>query len=157
MLNDKRERRNSLGVSVAEHINNCLTKSEAHRVNAKNAQKWHTLLTITNLIISSAQALTMTLQSVYGDNDKNIAVSGGMYAFLNVVFNRVQNSFNFNVLEVLHNQASDDYLELHNKFKALDIEADENEYKNLVNRYISVSEKSHLYNVRECHLLTGCC
>lgn len=141
-------------VNLEEYTALTLQKSEYHKKQAAISLSWHNLLGITNLLIASGQALTMTLQTVYGSDSKDIAVSGGIFAFFGAVFNRIQMSFSFNVISVLHNQVSDDFMEIHSKFKNFNMENDE--YYKLVDRYVSITEKSHIQTTRDYWFLAYC-
>lgn len=145
---------------IKNFITECEIKGSFHKINAKNSLRWYNFLGIFNVVLSASQALVMTIQSVYNNTPQEIAITGGVFAFAITVFNRVQMSFSFNTLAILHNQLSDDFTELCQSFKLLLIDLendtfDEHNYKILVQRLISIQEKAHIQEIKPCWFL-GC-
>jgi hypothetical protein len=154
---------NTILTKIKQYIDLCENKSIFHRNQAKNSLNWFNILGIINVILTASQALSMTVMSVIKIKDTDIAIVGGVFACVLAVTSRIQSSFSFNSLSVQHNQISDDFGELVELFMFVidDIETDnynEKVYQNLVHRYISIQEKTHIQTVRECHLLSlDCC
>lgn len=140
--------------NTKKYIDECTTKAKYHRDNALNGLNWYNLLSITNVLLTSSQALVMTILSVYQSDDISIAITGASFAFVVAVFNRINTSYQFNVLSYQHNTVADDYLEL-SKFFEIDVE--EGLYHKHVLRFISITEKSHIPPIKKCHLLFLCC
>jgi hypothetical protein len=135
---------------IEGYIETCQVKTEQHRRNAKNALAWWNFLGIFNVCLTSAQALTMTIQSVYKSGNIEIAVTGAVFACVLAISSRVQMAFSFNALAIQHNQVSDDYDELIINLKMLLLEYNLHTHKTLVQRFISIQEKGHLQSVNEC-------
>ena len=152
----------SILVKIKQYIDLCEFKSSFHRDQAKNALNWFNILGIINVCLTATQALAMTILSVKKVEDTNVAITGGIFACVLAITSRVQSSYSFNSLSVQHNQLSDDFNELSGLFTFLidDIELEvfnEKVYQQLVHRYISILEKSHIQPVRECYYVTCFC
>ena len=152
----------SILIKIKQYIDLCETKSSFHRNQARNALNWFNILGIFNVCITASQGLAMTILSVNKSKDTDIAITGGVFACILAITNRVQSSYAFNSLSIQHHQISDDFTELSGLFTFLidDIELDifnEKVYQQLVQRYISIQEKSHIQPVRECYYITCFC
>ena len=144
-----------------DYVSKCNALSTRHRNQAKYALTWWNCLGIFNVMLTSAQALTMTVQTVYQSDNISIAVTGGIFAFVIAVSSRIQMSFSFNSLAIQHHQVADDYNELTHRFLLFLNEIqhgvyDTNDYDKMVLRFASIGEKSHLQSVYECKLLPCC-
>lgn len=145
---------------INEYVENCKTEGVRHRVQAKHCMRWWNLLGILNVVFSASQALAMTVQVSFNDSNTSIAIVGGSFACLIAISNRIQMSFSFNCLSAEHHHLADNFLELEQRFLLLlnDIEKEEyseEDYEKCIERYISITEKTHLQNVAKLELT--CC
>ena len=140
------------------YIDQCSEKAVFHKKNADNALKWWNLMGISAVVITSCQALSMTILTVLQVPAVHIAITGAVFALIISILTRVQSAFSFNALSIQHNQLFDDFNELENKFKILDQEGTNDVlYNEYVNRYISCIEKTHIQPVKDCVFLSCCC
>ncbi len=143
-----------------QHVEYCKEKVLFHRHQADSALAWHNFLGVGNVILTGAQALTMTVQTTLQCDNATVTITGGSFAFLLAILNRVSISYNFNVLSVLHNILADDFNELvilFTKMLGSSETFDKDEYEKLINKFIAINEKTHLQTVRDCIFFNFCC
>jgi hypothetical protein len=155
LISDCLDHTSTIISKIGEYSNECLTKSQFHRKNARNAMIWWNFLGVLNVVLTASQALSMTIQAVNESEAKEIAITGGVFAFSIAISSRIKSSFSFNVLSLEHHHIADDYDELIHNFRLLLNDIDRNDfnekiYEQYVHRFISVSEKSHVQTVKSC-------
>lgn len=159
MLFQLRKNNKTLLQKIDEHIKTCDEKGDFHRSQAKHSLRWWNFLGVVNVMLTASQALALTIQASLEDTGKNIAIVGGTFSFFIAVSIRVQMAYSFNCLSIEHHHLADDYQELGHRFKLLinDIEKEEfkeEDYEKCVDRFISITEKTHLQNVSKMKI---CC
>lgn len=147
--------------SINEHIDKCKDKMKYHTKTSQNCERWGNSLSILGLTLSAGLALTLTLMTVNRSENYEVTIAGGIFAFFITINQKISNSFNFQYLQAKHNQAMDDYIELHYLFNSLvtDIERQEfeiKEYNSIINKYIAVAQKSHIPGVKACFFYCLC-
>lgn len=141
-------------VELNDYIEKCKGSIEYHTGQAKNSLDYHNLLNVFCNVIGAAQILTISFLAITAScNDVKIAIASASFASTILVLGRVQASYNFNVLNVLHNQVSDDFNELKQKLESRRNNTHDENLDALKIRYLSVVEKSHLQHVNSCFLL----
>lgn len=110
-----------------------------HRVNADNSLKWHNFLGLLGVGINALQVLTLGILTSVHTDDVPIVIISSSFVFLSVIIGRVQNSYNFNVLNVLHNQIADDLMAI----------SAANFYE-IKHAYLAIIERSHIQEVASC-------
>jgi hypothetical protein len=107
-------------------------------------------------VVSGVQILVMSILSL----DSHlytvgiVGLTGSCFGLVNLVVTRIQNSYNFNELASLHDQAMEQYNELKLKFILYDPERDDIE--ELTNKFVTIQNKVHLLTVKRCHSLLCC-
>lgn len=145
-------------IDLENYINNCKLKIDYHRINAKNSNSWNNFLGIFQVILTAGSALLTTCLAVFKTEENVVLITSACFSCVIAIFSRVQTSYSFNLLTLQHHSAFDDYSELLRDFSMLDPEQfDENVYKLLTHRYISVIEKSHYMPIRSCIFLDCFC
>ena len=139
-----------------EIIKDCQDKSKYHRQQASYANNWFQLISLTSVVITALQALVMTLETVYNTDNVSVTVTGAVFAFVLAIFNRINTSFQFNVVSVQNHYIADSFVELQKLFEMLD-EEDQALYRQYMQRYVSIIEMSHLLPVCKSRLLFCCC
>lgn len=143
---------------IDSYMNNCKLKIDYHRINAKNSNSWNNFLGIFQVLLTAGSALMTTCLAVFKTEESTVLITSACFSCAIAIFSRVQTSYSFNLLTLLHHSAFDDYSELLRDFSMLDPENfDENIYKLHVHRYTSIIEKSHHMPVRSCIFLDCFC
>jgi len=147
--------------SINEHVDACKDKMKYHTKTSQSCEHWNNSLNILGLILSAGLALTMTIMTVVGQTNISVTITGAIFAFFITINQKISSSFNFPYLQAKHQQSMDDYIDLQYSFSSLitDLERQEfeiKEYETLINRYISVSQRSHIPEVRECVFYKFC-
>lgn len=148
----------SIKQTCGDYIDQCNIFSKQHRTQAKATKAYWDFFSVINVILVSSQALSMTILTVAKANEIDLAIVGGIFAFLIAIQSKIQSSFEFNVVSCHHHQIADDFHELSLMFFLLLSDIDKGsfhdcDYEKLVLKYISVVEKSHIPNVWE----SKCC
>lgn len=143
---------------VNELIIKCREKINFHKENAHNSLRWHNFLGLLSVSIAGLQTVVMTCLGVYKTDDSVVSITGSVFGFATLLLGRIVISYNFNVLNVLHNIVVDDFIELETKLQLLDSEnIDKNLFDSYMHRYVGITEKSHLQCVNECYFLRFFC
>ncbi len=137
---------------INEYIEICRVNTMFHRKQATEALKWWNFLGIFGVVLTSAQALSMTIETVLESSNLTIAVTGGAFAFAIAVVSRVQIAYSFNSLSIQHHCMADDYDELRQKLLFMLDGVDRNKfderlYEIHISRFVSINEKNHLQTV----------
>lgn len=139
------------------YISESQKKGQAHREWASHSLKWHNFTNIISTIITASSALAMTILTVMKYDEGAVAITSGVFTFLSLVFTRVSQSYNFQLISSEHHHVSDAFLELVKDLSLLDPENLNIEiYNLLVAKYIEVVERSHIPPIRSCFLLECC-
>lgn len=144
---------------LEEYMKDCVDKIAYHRSNASNALRLNNILSFVVYSFSALQTMTMALLSVYEQDAKTTGVVGACFGFLNGILGKSYISFSFDTLNILHNMVADDYAEVLEKFKLMQLneDYDEYEFKSLVMRMLSIQEKGHLQSIKDCYARKLCC
>lgn len=137
---------------INKYIEQCEKLITYHSKMARNAINFHHLLSLVNVFLSAGSILATSLLTIYKSEPENIALCSGLFSFASLIFMRTQAVYNFNILNILHKQISDDHIELCSRFKLLLLEPDPIIFNELVSRFVSIREKNGLPSVRSCKL-----
>lgn len=153
---------NNITEKINKYSNECAERMMYHKRQGSFSLNCHNTLSVINVILVGCNGLCMTILGSYSVDNTTIAVVGACFSFATAVLSRIIQSFSFNVLSVLHNQCADDFGELNQKFILLlnDVEKDEFNkyiYEQLITRFISVNEKSHLQTTHNFCFFKFCC
>ena len=159
-------------ISYEEHMDNvkkklegyadqCRLKNVFHRKNANNGLAWHNTLGVFNVLMTSTQALAMTLQTINQNSSNAIAITGAAFALVIAVSSRVEKSYAFNEVSIHHHNLADDFEELLQSILIIlnDIDRniyDERELEIIIKRFVSITEKTHVQPVSDCLFLLKC-
>ena len=142
---------------IQEIITNLETKIAYHRENSNSALQWYNANSIVNVILSGAQALAMVIMGSLSIDNTDIAITSAVFTFFIMIINRIQASFQYNVLSVQHNVIGDNLNELCQDFKLIQEDPERMIYYQLyINRMISISQV-HLQSVRKCWVFNIFC
>lgn len=136
-----------------DYIKKCTQKIEYHSKNAKSARLWNNVLSTANIFLSAACAFTMTILSVEQSPSFVITIVGSGYAMIITITSKIKESFNFDVLNVLHNNAMDSYSDVKMDLEKLkrDQEYHPHLLESAIQKYEAVVQKSHVQSIKECH------
>ncbi len=118
-----------------------------HRVNADNSLKWHNFLGLLGVGINALQVLTLGILTTVHIEEVPIVIVSSSFVFLSVIVGRIQNSYNFNVLNVLHNQIADDLMAIS---AANFYEIKHDSFGAAQQAYLAIIERSHIQEVASC-------
>ena len=124
-------------------------KIKFHRKQARNSLNWYNLLNLVFVVVACVQPLSMTLMLSFNCTNAAISICGSCFSVVIILVNRIVLSFQFNVLNVQHHQIADDLQEIINLY-----ETEDSNYLN--RRYLSIIEKSHIQEIRDCPLFFCC-
>ena len=146
---------------LKKYIDVCSDKIIFHTKNAINSSGFNQLLSITNTILSSGIGLAMIVLGTKDYSSETVAITGGLFSFFLTIFQRVQSSYNFPLLQALHFNASDNFLDVKNQFSNVERKLLENkfnldEYEKAIIRLQFYIDKSHIQTVRSCPRFLGC-
>lgn len=155
MLTHQIDTINRYSLLIDEKIEESRSRLIFHNKSAEACSQWDSFLSICGLILNSSNALAMTVMTVSGTGPIPIAVVSATISFSTVVLSKIRDSYNFNLLKVLHNHASDSYLELEYEFGLLKLECQKqclsiDEYEKTVIKFMNTGEKSHIQEVKCC-------
>ena len=119
MMTDTHDPSDYKTAKIEKYIFECEEKAKYHQKQSQNALNFHNLFGIINVTISSSQMLVMIFQGTFSVENVVLAVTGGSFAFVSLIFSRLSMSYNFNSLSVLHSIVSDDFFELAQNFRLL--------------------------------------
>ena len=143
-------------------INESKNKSDYHTIHAANSLQLWNFLVILNSALSSLSILALTIETLLNTSNIVIGITGGSFTFLIAVITKIQWSYNFNCLNILHGQLSDDYKELIEEFEGLSSKLESGildpvDYEIHIHRYIYLNEKAHLQPVNHYWFLNYFC
>lgn len=133
------------------YIKLCNEKKIYHLSNAISANKMHNIFNFINVLFSSGCALSMTILTVIGTSNVNIAIIGGVFAFAIAISSQVQKNYGFQILNYQHAEISNDYTQLESDFIILNGKSHSyTDYELLVLKYLSINNKTNISAVRKC-------
>lgn len=135
---------------IEEYKKKSYEKHLSHVRNARNSNHWALSLEVFGVILSAGLALSTVILGTLGASNFELAITSGIFSFFISVSQRIQNSYNFLVLEVKHNILADDYYAIYYELDKIDPEnINYHEYENIINKYMLVSQK-HTQKVKDC-------
>lgn len=150
-------------LKVLEEIKKYMVRSKRkayyHKLMALRAKEWYNFFSIGSVVLTSGQALTMTVQYATGMESLGITITGGVFAFAITVHNAIKNNFKMHTLSVRHQEISNDFFEVGELLDQMiqDVEYGEfNEkyYTQIVSRFISACQRGPGQPVRRsCFML----
>lgn len=155
MLRETNFNLNNIITNINDHIDKCKDKIKHHTKNSQACEQWSNALSVLGLILSAGLALSLTILTINQRQNFEITITGAIFAFFITINQRVSNAFNFPYLQAKHHNAMDDFIELQYLFNNLitDVERQEfdiKEYDTIINRYVAISQKNHIPNIKSC-------
>lgn len=141
---------------IDSYISKCDEKVKFHAKNSRNARVWNNILSLINLFLSSACALSMTIITVVEADSIATTVVGAVYAFLITLSTKIQSDFRFEVLQYAHSQVQDDYSELKCGFEKLKYSHEHIELEKFIIKYEHILKTGHLQTIKSCYFWCLC-
>ena len=138
---------------IEEYRNKCHEKHLQHTRDARASNHWHSFLEILGVVLSASLSFSVIVLTALNANNMSVSITSGIFSFFISVAQRIQNSYNFQALEVKHHVVADNFYELYQALNSLDPN-DAHEYDLIINKFILVSQK-HTQPVKECKFF--CC
>ena len=151
MMNNDYVDLENLKNTILEYVEKCKLKVDYHNKNGGNSRRWNSILSITNMILGAATALSMTIMSVIHSSEVEITIVGAIYAFLITTTSKVKDSYEFNDLGFKHEQASDRYYKIKQEFNSLLLmHSDHVKFGVVVSKFLELQQETHLQQVQSC-------
>ncbi len=151
---------NDIKEAINYHIEKCTALRDKHIKFSRNSNHWQIILNLCGIGLSASLTMIMTLVAILDhENVLFPTVVGSTFGFLLTIIQKVNSSYNFEKLQILHENISDNFHISKYKFIKLLNEYnegtfDKKNYDVALEHFISLNSH-HIQPVSSCNLM--CC